>query len=57
MRNPQPNDFYTHKNNSETVKVLSVQFKRVTFQRDGFDNPVIVPLSQFSNEYIYSGRA
>ncbi|WP_369503238.1 DUF4222 domain-containing protein [Proteus mirabilis] len=57
MRNPQPNDFYTHKNNSETVKVLSVQFKRVTFQRDGFDSPVIVPLSQFSNEYIYSGRA
>lgn len=57
MRNPQPNDFYTHKNNGETVKVLSVQFNRVTFQRDGFDSPVIVPLSQFSSEYIYSGRA
>ncbi|MEQ4700137.1 DUF4222 domain-containing protein [Providencia rettgeri] len=55
MRNPQPNDFYTHKNNGETVRVLSVQFNRVTFQRDGFDSPV--SLSQFSNEYTYSGRA
>ncbi|WP_272664201.1 MULTISPECIES: DUF4222 domain-containing protein, partial [unclassified Providencia] len=27
------------------------------FQRDGFDSPVIVPLSQFSNEYTYAGRA
>lgn len=56
MRNLQSNDFYTHKN-GETVKVLSVQFNRVTFQLDGFDSPVIVPLSQFSNEYTYAGRA
>ncbi len=55
MHSPQPNEFYTHKN-GETVKVLLVQFNRVTFQRDGFDSPVIVPLSQFSKEYTYAGR-
>ncbi|MEI9750302.1 DUF4222 domain-containing protein [Moellerella wisconsensis] len=56
MRNPQPNEFYTHKN-GETVKVLSVQFNRVTFLRDGFDSPVILSISQFSKEYTYAGRA
>lgn len=56
MRNPQVNDFYTHQN-GETVKVLSVQFNRITFVRDGFDSPVIMSANQFSKEYTYSGRA
>ncbi|EPN6878848.1 hypothetical protein ACT2XF_000050 [Providencia rettgeri] len=34
MRNPQPNDFYTHKNNGEAVKVLSVQFNRAKLSGD-----------------------
>nr|WP_314264311.1 DUF4222 domain-containing protein [uncultured Moellerella sp.] len=55
MRNPQANEFYTHQN-GETVKVLSVQFNRVTFIRDGFDSPVIISISQFSKEYTYTGR-
>lgn len=56
MRNPQPHEYYTHKN-GETVKVLSVQFNRVTFIRDGFESPVIMTLSQFIKEYTYAGRA
>ncbi|EMC9358171.1 DUF4222 domain-containing protein [Proteus mirabilis] len=56
MRNPQVNEFYTHKN-GETIKVLSVRFNRVTFIRDGFNSPVIMSLSQFSKEYTYVGRA
>lgn len=56
MRNPQPHEYYTHKN-GDTVLVLSVQFNRVTFIRDGFDSPVIMTLSQFIKEYTYAGRA
>lgn len=54
--NITPNTFYTHQN-GETVKVLSIQFNRVTFIRDGFDTPVIMSLNQFSKEYTYAGRA
>ena len=56
MRNPQPNEFYTHKS-GETVKVLSIQFNRVIFIRDGFDSPVIMAINQFTKEYTYAGRA
>ena len=56
MRNPRPNEFYTHKN-GETVKVLSIQFNRVIFIRDGFDSPVIMAINQFTKEYTYAGRA
>ncbi|MBE8614827.1 hypothetical protein CYG68_21130 [Morganella morganii] len=56
MRNPQPHEYYTHKN-GDTVLVLSVQFNRVTFIRDGFDSPVIMTLNQFIKEYTYAGRA
>ncbi|MCC8367965.1 DUF4222 domain-containing protein [Xenorhabdus sp. PB61.4] len=34
MRNPEPHDYYAHKN-GETVQVLSVAFNRVTFVREG----------------------
>ena len=54
--NIKPHTFYPHKN-GETVKVLSAQFNRVTFIRDGFDSPVIMTLSQFIKEYTYAGRA
>ncbi|HHV7361407.1 TPA: DUF4222 domain-containing protein [Morganella morganii] len=56
MRNPEPNEYYTH-NNGDTVLVLSIQFNRVTFIRDGFDSPVIMTLSRFVKEYTYAGRA
>lgn len=54
--NITPNTFYTHQN-GETVKVLSIQFNRMTFIRDGVDTSVIMSLSQFSKEYTYAGRA
>lgn len=56
MRNPQPNEFYTHQN-GDTVKVLSVQFNRITFIRVGYFCPVIMSANQFSKEYTYTGRA
>ncbi|PHM73017.1 DUF4222 domain-containing protein [Xenorhabdus sp. KJ12.1] len=56
MRNPEPHDYYAHKN-GETVQVLSVAFNRVTFVREGYQSPIIMPLSRFTNEYTYAGRA
>ncbi|OKP00543.1 DUF4222 domain-containing protein [Xenorhabdus eapokensis] len=56
MRNPEPHDYYTHKN-GEAVQVLSVAFNRVTFVRDGYHTPCTMPLSRFTQEYTYAGRA
>ncbi|QTL39847.1 DUF4222 domain-containing protein [Xenorhabdus budapestensis] len=56
MPNPAPHDYYTHKN-GETVQVLSVAFNRVTFVREGYTYPCIMPLSRFTQEYTYAGRA
>ncbi|PHM52916.1 DUF4222 domain-containing protein [Xenorhabdus hominickii] len=56
MPNPTPHGYYTHKN-GETVQVLSVAFNRVTFVREGYTYPCIMPLSRFTQEYTYAGRA
>ncbi|WP_336844605.1 DUF4222 domain-containing protein [Providencia rettgeri] len=54
--NITPNAFYKHKN-GDTVKVLSVQFNRITFIRVGYFCPVVLSENQFSKEYIYLGSA
>lgn len=54
MRNPQPNENYTHKN-GEVVLVLSVQFNRVTFIRNGFSSAVTMPVSRFIKEFTCAG--
>ncbi|MBD2800329.1 DUF4222 domain-containing protein [Xenorhabdus szentirmaii] len=56
MRNPAPHDYYTHKN-GDTVQVLSIAFNRVTFVREGYSTPCIMPVSRFTKEYTYAGRA
>lgn len=56
MSNPAPHDYYTHKN-GDTVQVLSVAFNRVTFVREAYQSPCTMPLSRFTKEHTYAGRA
>ncbi|HHV7360399.1 MULTISPECIES: DUF4222 domain-containing protein [Morganella] len=56
MHNLQPHSYYTHRS-GEKVLVLSVQFNRVTFIRDGFGSAVTMPVSRFIKEYTCAGRA
>jgi hypothetical protein len=56
VREPAVYDYYTHQN-GETVQVLSVAFNRVTFVCEGYQTPIIMPLSRFTKEYTYAGRA
>lgn len=55
MREPLPNDRYKD-NHGLLVTVQSVAFSRVTFSRDGYPEPCIMPLARFVAEFTFTGR-
>ncbi|WP_145548336.1 DUF4222 domain-containing protein [Yersinia massiliensis] len=56
MGTPQPNDRYKDSHGS-LVTVDTVAFNRVTFSRDGYSSPCIMPLARFVAEFTFIGRA
>ncbi|ELI8161038.1 TPA: DUF4222 domain-containing protein [Yersinia enterocolitica] len=56
MREPLPNDRYKD-NHGLLVTVQSVAFNRVTFSRDGYPAPCIMPQERFVAEFTFTGRA
>ncbi|HDM8083491.1 DUF4222 domain-containing protein [Yersinia enterocolitica] len=56
MREPLPNDRYKDSHGS-LVTIDIVAFNRVTFSRDGYSSPCIMPLARFVAEFTFIGRA
>ncbi|CFQ73029.1 DUF4222 domain-containing protein [Yersinia similis] len=54
MREPLPNDRYKDSHGLH-ITVVAVAFNRVTFNRDGYPAPCVIPLARFTAEFTFIG--